>query len=89
MTDEEIFAKGSQAEMARDYLLELVNGASDRLSGQLLHLYPDETIKFSAIRSQMMALDDIMAVVDNDISLGNEALNRIQSNKPDKKAGIL
>ena len=89
MTDDQLLEKGTKAEQAKEYLNGLVSEASSRLSDQLLHLYPDETIKFSAIRSQMMALDDIMAVVDNDISLGNEALNRIQSNKPDKKAGIL
>lgn len=88
MTDEEIFAKGSQAEMARGYLLELVNGASDRLSEQLLHLYPDEAIKFSSIRSQMMALDDVMLVVDNDIVAGKEALARIQGVTVQKE-GIL
>lgn len=88
MTDEEIFAKGSQAEMARDYIGNLVREAINSLSDQLLHLYPDETIKFSAIRSQMQALEDIILVVDNDIVAGKEALASIQGVAVQKE-GIL
>lgn len=89
MTDDQLLEKGTKAEQAKEYLQGLVSEASSRLSDQLLHLYPDETIKFSAIRSQMMALDDVLAVVESDIAMSVEALNRIQANEPEQKAGIL
>jgi len=89
MTDDQLLEKGTKAEQAKEYLEGLIKEATDRLSEQLLNLYPDETIKFSAIRSQMMALQDIMGVVQNDITLGKEALQRIQTPLNEQKGGIL
>jgi len=89
LTDDQLLEKGTQAEQAKDYLQGLVSEATRSLSEQLLSLYPDETIKFSAIRSQMMAIQDIMAVVEHDIQQGKDALQRIQSPAIEQKGGIL
>lgn len=88
MQDDQLLEKGTQAEQARDYLQSLTQNAVASLTEQLVHLYPDETAKFSAIRSQMMALEDIMGVVEADIAAGKEALARLQG-EPAKKEGIL
>ena len=89
MTDDQLLEKGSQAEQAKEYLQGLVSEATRSLSEQLLSLYPDETIKFSVIRSQMIAIGDIMGVVEHDIKQGQEALQRIQSPMSEQKGGIL
>jgi len=89
MTDDQLLEKGSRAEQAKDYLQELVTGATTSLSEQLLNLYPDETVKFSVVRSQMIAIADIMGVVEHDIKQGQEALERIQSPMSEQKGGIL
>ena len=89
LTDDQLLEKGTQAEQAKEYLQGLVDEATRSLSEQLLSLYPDETIKFSAIRSQMMALEDILGVVEHDIQKGKEALERIQSPMIEQKGGIL
>jgi len=89
MTDDQLLEKGTKAEQAKEYLDSLVQEAVESLTDQLLHLYPSETLKFSAIRSQMMALQDIMGVVQNDITLGKEALQRIQTPLNEQKGGIL
>lgn len=89
LTDDQLLEKGTQAEQAKEYLQGLVDEATRSLSEQLLSLYPDETIKFSAIRSQMMAIQDIMAVVAHDIQQGKDALQRIQSPMIEQKGGIL
>lgn len=88
MTNDDLLEKGTQAEQAKPYLVNLVTEATSSLSEQLLRLYPNETIKFSAIRSQMMALDDILGVVENDIIRGKEALAQIQGEQA-QKGGIL
>jgi len=89
MTDDQLLEKGTQAEQAKEYLDSLVKVATDSLSEQLSNLYPDETIKFSAIRSQMMALQDILLSVEADIREGKNALQRIQTPLNEQKGGIL
>lgn len=88
MTDDMLADKGYQAEQAKSYLVDVINRASNSLSEQVSCLYPDETMKFTVIRSQMMALKDILAVVDGDIQAGKEALERL-SGEPRKVEGIL
>jgi ATP/maltotriose-dependent transcriptional regulator MalT len=89
MTDDQLLEKGTKAEQAKEYLEGLIKEATDRLSEQLLNLYPDETIKFSVIRSQMMSLHDILLVVEADIREGQNALERIQNPVAEQKGGIL
>jgi len=87
--DDALLEKGTQAQQAQPYIDDLVRDAVASLSDQLNNLYPDETLKFSVIRSQMMALNDIMGVVANDIKAGQDALERIQSPMDEQKGGIL
>jgi len=89
LTDDQLLEKGTQAEQAKDYLQGLVSEAIESLTEQLISLYPSETLKFSAIRSQMMALEDILGVVEHDIQKGKEALERIQTPMSEQKGGIL
>jgi hypothetical protein len=89
VTDDQLLEKGTKAEQAKEYLEGLIKEATDRLSEQLLNLYPDETIKFSVIRSQMMSLHDILLVVEADIREGQNALERIQNPVAEQKGGIL
>lgn len=88
MTDDQLLEKGTQAEQAQAYLSDVIGRATTSLSEQLLNLYPDETMKFTVIRSNMLALKDILAVVDGDIQAGKEALARLQG-EPRKVEGIL
>ena len=89
LTDDQLLEKGTQDEQAKDYLQGLVSEAIESLTEQLISLYPSETLKFSAIRSQMMALEDILGVVEHDIQKGKEALERIQTPMSEQKGGIL
>lgn len=89
MTDNELMDRGAQAEQAKPYIASVLDQAKGMILDRLITLAPDQTMLFTVYRSQILYLDDILALVEGDIREGQNAIDRIQGNAPIQKAGIL
>lgn len=85
---------GNQAEEFLKYVSEhpYFEGMLERIrleyGRQILSLLPEETAIFTALRTKMDAIDDVMNVARNDVLIGSDALKKL-SGESEQPKGIL
>jgi hypothetical protein len=85
MTEQEIINRGSDAEQFKRYMEENPYFTSViALSKQLLwqnicDLRPDEQMKFTVLKAQQDAIEELMNLVEIDIYEGQKAISRMQT----------
>ena len=88
MLDSEVADRGFRAEQALPYLEEVLKTAKDAILDRFMELLPDETYKFTVLKSHLLCLDEIASLVHGDIEEGKRAIDRVQGNDT-QKGGIL
>ena len=90
MNDQEIINRGSDAEDFKRYLedkpyfISVVANAKQINWLKICDLKPDEQMKFTILKSQQQAIEDLMSLIDIDIYNGQKAVERMQSEKGEK-----
>lgn len=91
MTDQEITNRGTDAEEFKRYLEErpyftsVVAVAKQMIWNNIASLRPDETIKFTVLKSQLTGVEELMSLIEMDIEAGQKALARMQGVNEVKK----
>jgi hypothetical protein len=88
MNDELLLARAAEAAQAKPYIETVINEAKNLIFDRIMGLAPDQTIYFTVYKSQMVCLDDILSVLEADITNGQNALARLQG-ETEQKGGIL
>lgn len=90
MNDQEIINRGAEAEQFKRYIEEngyfnsIVAIARVLISHNIASLKPDEQMKFTILKSQEIAIDDLLSIIESDIIEGQKAIDRVQSGTRDK-----
>lgn len=84
MTEQEIINRGSDAEQFKRYVEDnpyftSVVALSKQLIWQnICALKPDEQMKFTVLKSQELAIEELMNLIEMDIYEGQKAISRLQ-----------
>jgi hypothetical protein len=89
LTEDELMQLGADAEQALPYIENLMDRVKGIILDHIIALGPDDTMRFTVYKSQIMCLDDILATVSADIRDGQKAIEKVQGNAPATNTGIL
>jgi hypothetical protein len=82
LTDEQLMNRGAEAEQSRDYIVTVIDHAKDMILDLIMNLSPDETMKFSILKSEILGINELLSIVEADINEGRAAIQRIQGTTP-------
>lgn len=89
LTEDELMARGAEAEQALAYVIGLMDRVNGIILDHIINLAPDDTMRFTVYRSQMLCLDDVLATVAADIKAGQRLIEDMQGNVETLNNGIL
>jgi len=91
MDEQQIINRGSDAEEFKRYIDDnpyfnsVVALSKELILQNIMALRPDEQMKFTVLKSQDKAIDELMNLIEIDISEGKKAIDRMQSETGNQK----
>jgi len=85
MTEQEIINRGSDAEQFKRYLEDnpyftsVIALSKQMLWQNICGLRPDEQMKFTVLKAQQEAIEELMNLIEIDIYEGQKAISRVQN----------
>lgn len=89
LTDDLLMARGAEAKQALPYVTSLMDRVKGIILDHIMSLAPDDTMRFTVYKSQILCLDDIVATVTSDIKAGQRIIEEMQGTPSNTNTGIL
>ena len=89
MTDDALMALGAEAKQAKPYVTSLMDRVKGIILDHIINLAPDDTMRFTVYKSQMLCLEDVLATVEADVKAGQRVIEEMQGSATASSNGIL